>query len=179
MSKLLFVHITLTILVHFIFIFLKWTNVVEFLLTILLFNTLNVWHYVSRATSIQSMETFPLIFPAVLSLQCRCDSEEHSERQHCRSRWAHPHRRHHPVCEFHLKHNRWLFFCSPLYCISWRQIPCCLRYSLSWILTISASPNLHSLQLLVVQYMPIRVLFFFLADEVEFFRPSLYHHVLI
>ena len=97
---------------------------------------------------------FLWFYPALLSLQCRCDSEEHSERQHCRSRWAHPHWRHHPVCEFHLKHNRWLFFFfffPSLYCISWWQIP------------ISASPNLHCLQLLVVPYMPIRVLLFFFS----------------
>lgn len=45
------------------------------------------------------------------------------------------------------------------YCALWRQIPCCLKYILCWILTISASRNLHGLQLLVVPYTPIRIFF--------------------
>lgn len=45
------------------------------------------------------------------------------------------------------------------YCALWRQIPCCLKYILCWILTISASRNLHSVQLLVAPYAPIRVFF--------------------
>lgn len=86
-----------------------------------------------------------VIVSSLHSLQCRCDSREHSEKQHRWSRRTDPHRRLYTLCEFGWKHIR-----SGSYRALWRIISCRHLCIICWILRISAASNLHSVQPLPV-----------------------------